>query len=489
MKNVLKAVAFLLVGVILIGGVSQIICGKWTDANKESYTTKELYAQKDNSIEVVVLGSSQVVMGISSMTMYENYGIGAYGLGLGSAPMAASYHWLKECEKTQDISTVVIDASMLFKQTGQLYFRRGIDPMKMNRNKLEAVSEWNRTYGGDGVLSYVFPIIKWHNRWKELTEVDFRYCKEDTLVYRGNVMKSGVKPLAYEDLIIDNDKIKEIAMEEDQLESFEKIVSYCKEKGWNVALIKTPKSTWNLSKSQLVSELAKKHDIPFLDFNYDKILQEIKFDTMRDMRDVEHLNLRGAEKISDYIGKYLKEHYDLKDYRQDGVDPVDMEMYYEDRDDCYLKMSTEPMEYLEHLDNDRYGVIVQLTDDISENWDSALQQKFAALGFKTDISTISGSNYIGVLEHGACVYEQSAPEQLNYSGSFEGGIDYAASSDILFKEEDVKMEVYGEEEPFEEKGMNILVYDIEKSRILSEVAISKQAESDNLTLKKIYYFE
>ncbi len=40
MKNVLKAVAFLLVGVILIGGVSQVICGKWMDANKETYTTK-----------------------------------------------------------------------------------------------------------------------------------------------------------------------------------------------------------------------------------------------------------------------------------------------------------------------------------------------------------------------------------------------------------------------------------------------------------------
>lgn len=489
MKNVLKAVVFLLVGVILIGGVSQIICGKWTDANKETYTTEEFYALEDNSIEVFIVGSSQIVTGVSSMTLYENYGISAFGLGMGNAPMAGNYHWLKECQKTQDISLVAIEVSMLYEPTKQFLFRRAFDPMRLSRNKLEAVYEQSRAYDGDGVLSYVFPMIKYHNRWKELTEEDFVFHEKDSLVYRGNVMKSGVKPVAYEKLIIDNDASRDINMEADQLEYFEKILSYCKENGWDIVLFKTPKTSWSLSKSEGVSALAKEHGVPFLDFNYDKLMKEIKFDPMRDLRDADHSNLRGAEKISDYIGKYLKEHYDLKDYRQDGVDPVDMERYNEDRDDCYLKMSTEPMEYLEHLDNDRYGVIVQLTDDISGNWNSALQQKFAALGFKTDISTISGKNYVGVLERGECVYEESVVGQLKYSGSFDGGVEYTASSDIMYDEDDVIMEVDGEEEFFDEKGMNILVYDIEKGRILSETAIKKQADSDNLELETVYLFE
>ncbi len=141
MKNVLKAVAFLLVGVILIGCVSQVICGKWTDANKETYTTKEFYALEDKSIEVFIVGSSQIVTGISSMTMYENYGISAFGLGTGNAPMAGNYYWLKECEKTQDISMVAIEVSMLYEPTKQFLFRRAYDPMKLSRNKLEAVYE------------------------------------------------------------------------------------------------------------------------------------------------------------------------------------------------------------------------------------------------------------------------------------------------------------------------------------------------------------
>jgi len=69
---------------------------------------------------------------------------------------------------------------------------------------------------------------------------------------------------------------------------------------------------------------------------------------------------------------------------------------------------------------------------------------------------------------------------LDYSGSFDGRIDYTAWSDIMYDEDDVKMEVAGEEEFFDEKGMNILVYDIAKGRILSEVAIKKQADSEDL---------
>lgn len=489
MKNVLKAVAFLLVGVILIGGVSQVICGKWMDANKETYTTKEFYDLKDNSIEVFIVGSSQIVTGVSSMTMYENYGISAFGLGTGNAPMAGNYHWLKECEKTQDISMVAIEVSMLYEPTKQFLFRRAFDPMKLSRNKLEAVYEQSRAYDGDSVLSYVFPMIKYHDRWKELTEEDFVFHEEDSLVYRGNVMKSGVKPVPYEKVIIDNDALRDIEMEAEQLEYFEKILSYCKESGWDVVLFKTPKTSWSLSKSEGVKALAEQYGVPFLDFNYDKLMKEIKFDPMRDLRDADHPNLRGAEKISDYLGKYLQENYDLKDYRQDGIDPVNMQLYHEDREDCYLKMSTEPMEYLENLNNDRYGVIVQLTGDISESWNGAVQEKFAALGFKTDISAISGRNYVGVIERGNCVFEEAVVGPLDYSGSFDGRIDYTAWSDIMYDEDDVKMEVAGEEEFFDEKGMNILVYDIAKGRILSEVAIKKQADSEDLELETVYLFE
>lgn len=347
----------------------------------------------------------------------------------------------------------------------------------------------SRAYDGDSVLSYVFPMIKYHDRWKELTEEDFVFHEEDSLVYRGNVMKSGVKPVPYEKVIIDNDALRDIEMEAEQLEYFEKILSYCKENGWDVVLFKTPKTSWSLSKSEGVKALAEQYGVPFLDFNYDKLMKEIKFDPMRDLRDADHPNLRGAEKISDYLGKYLQENYDLKDYRQDGIDPVNMQLYHEDREDCYLKMSTEPMEYLENLNNDRYGVIVQLTGDISESWNGAVQEKFAALGFKTDISAISGRNYVGVIERGNCVFEEAVVGPLDYSGSFDGRIDYTAWSDIMYDEDDVKMEVAGEEEFFDEKGMNILVYDIAKGRILSEVAIKKQADSEDLELETVYLFE
>lgn len=315
------------------------------------------------------------------------------------------------------------------------------------------------------------------------------YRKEDTLVYRGNVMKSSVKPVPFKSIIIDNDKVKDVSMDEEQLRYFEKIVSYCEENGINVVLVKVPKNSWSRSKSLGVKKLAREHGLPFLDFNESSLMKEIGFNPLRDMRDADHPNLRGAEKVSAYLGDYLKENYDLKDYREESYNPVDMDLYYEDREDCYLKMSTGIREYLENLDNDRYGVIIQMTDDISADWNEVFQKRYEALGLQTDISQLGGKNYVAVLEHGKCVYEEAAVQGLSYEGVFSNGTPYAAWGDIRYKEEDVKMQIGRDERFFDKKGMNILVYEIGKDRILNEAVIRKQPDGVGLELKMVYRYE
>lgn len=47
----------------------------------------------------------------------------------------------------------------------------------------------------------------------------------------------------------------------------------------------------------------------------DKNFEELDYAT--DLRDIAHVNLRGSEKITDFIGTYLKSNFDIPDHSSD----------------------------------------------------------------------------------------------------------------------------------------------------------------------------
>ncbi len=71
--------------------------------------------------------------------------------------------------------------------------------------------------------------------------------------------------------------------------------------------VPSPKN-WNAAKHQIVSEYARGGGIDFLDLN--PLTQDLKIDWKTDSYDGgDHLNLSGAEKVTDYLGEYLKQRY------------------------------------------------------------------------------------------------------------------------------------------------------------------------------------
>ena len=62
-----------------------------------------------------------------------------------------------------------------------------------------------------------------------------------------------------------------------------------------------------------MQEYAEVNGCAFIDLckNY----KEVGLDGKTDFSDTGHLNSSGAKKVSDYIGEYLSENYDLTDFR------------------------------------------------------------------------------------------------------------------------------------------------------------------------------
>ena len=96
----------------------------------------------------------------------------------------------------------------------------------------------------------------------------------------------------------------------------DKMTALCKEKGIELLLVKAPIAYphWYRQWDEQMVEYAEKNHINYI--NFIPLQDEIGLDMTRDTYDGGlHLNLTGAEKMASYFGAYLKEHYDLTDYR------------------------------------------------------------------------------------------------------------------------------------------------------------------------------
>ena len=90
----------------------------------------------------------------------------------------------------------------------------------------------------------------------------------------------------------------------------------CREKGIQLILIKAPSlyPYWYEEWEAQVEDYAEEHDLPYL--NFLELADEIGIDYSKDTYDAGlHMNLTGAEKLSMYLGRYLREEAGLEDRR------------------------------------------------------------------------------------------------------------------------------------------------------------------------------
>lgn len=466
-SQIVKSIIYILIFVLLFYGVSSVLVAKWQDHNCETDVLKEFYDTKKNTVDVAFIGSSQIAAGASPMTLYENYGISSYALGSSNQNLMCSYYLLKECLKYQDISTVVMDVSMLYVSGDTNSMRKVIDNMPLSKNKLDLILAQRQLEIAQPAWTYVFPIIKYHTRWKSLTEEDFFWTKQEKLQYRGGVLFNGLEAQAYDSICIDNDGPEKAKIIDYELEYFKKILAFCKEKNLNVVLIKTPKANWNLNKHEQAQQFADEAGLPFLDFNTGEMLSAIGFDVTQDMKDMDHLNIRGAEKMSDYIGKYLVEHYELEDHRDSGLFSEEyLAGYHNKRTESYMISSGEVAEYFEYLDNEKYDVIISGTNALAGSWTEEMQQAAEAHGVIQDYRQMPGSRFVWHIRNGECIYQTASDKEIPYEGVFADGTAMS-----LTNGDNIQL-IYGENTAKKgTNGVSFFVYDNSTGKLVDTAGL------------------
>lgn len=363
-----RCISVILAGIITWGSlwyVNQVLVLKRADGIT---TMKDFYAQEENTVDLLILGSSHSGMNLDAETFWSEYGISSYALWGSVQPFWNTYHFLVEALKTQSPKVVVLDVYAA--TNGEEYSDdarqvTNIAGMKLSRNKLEAIKVsapkerwWNLLLG--------FPI--YHQRYAELSKNDFLHFpwSEGQKENKGTGVRYGTKEYSVEDASL----VTEVAQIYEKQEKYlRKIIELCSEEDIPLLLIKTPTvpRIYEQPYYNAVAQIAQEYAVPF--YNFNQMDAELGFSGNYYWTDGAHLNTEGARLVSRYLAKILVENYGIQDHRGD-------ENYHSWQTNAvviqnqYIPKITNTEDYFEELrQTDRTVLIIKNSSwEISENY-------------------------------------------------------------------------------------------------------------------------
>ncbi len=321
-RAVLSVASFLLISLILLYLLQALLVPKYMSEIKEGAMIAEYYDSEPRH-SVLFFGDCEFYNAINPAVIWNGYGITSYVRGSAQQLIFHSYYLISESFEYETPDVVVFNAveMKIGEVQKETYTRMTLDGMPLSKYKLEAAKlsiSLNRSGEDESLASYMFPILRYHSRWSELSEEDFVYWfRRDRVTYNGYLMMNGVQAKnKFRDEAAIPSEIPDICWE-----YLDKIRTLCKEKGVALIVLKSPTDTavypWYDEWDDKLSAYCDSYNIRYI--NAIKEAAAIGTDWSTDSCDGgDHLNDTGATKLSLYLGRIFSEEYGLPDRRGDS---------------------------------------------------------------------------------------------------------------------------------------------------------------------------
>lgn len=315
LKNLLSVIAVILVFLLTLGLVSRLLSPKYmTQLVEGSFISQYYRESKDH--DVVFIGDCEVYSNFSPMEMYRQQGITAYVRGTSQQLIWQSYYILKETFAYEKPKAVVwnVNAMRYSEPVSEAYNRLTIDRMRWSEEKVGIIL--SSMTEEENILSYVFPILRYHSRFDELTEEDITYLFQETdNTFNGYLMETGVVPL---EGLPRQRPLADYSFGDICWEYLDKMRLLCEENGAELILIKAPSvyPFWYEEYDTQIEEYAAEHSLAF--YNFLDYVDQMGIDYSTDTYDAGlHLNLSGAQKLSGFFAQILADNHGIPDHRED----------------------------------------------------------------------------------------------------------------------------------------------------------------------------
>lgn len=311
-----KIILVLLVFCLLLSAVTILLQPKYmTDLVEGSMLSQ--YYREAGGHDVIFIGDCEVYANFTPLEMYRERGITAYVRGSSQQLIWQSYYVLKETLEYEIPKAVVLNVNAMrySEPVSEAFHRLTIDKMRWSDEKvgiiLASMTE------EENFWSYVFPILRYHSRFDELTKEDFQYflrTKDNT--WNGHLVNQNVLPV---ESLPAKRVLADYRFADVCYDYLDRIRLLCEENEVELILIKAPSvyPYWYEEYDDQIQEYADLHGLAF--YNFLDYTEEIGIDYQLDTYDEGlHLNLAGAEKLSVFFADILAEQHGIPDHRTDA---------------------------------------------------------------------------------------------------------------------------------------------------------------------------
>ncbi len=279
-----------------------------------------LYAQPDDSVDVLVVGTSLAYAGINTNVLWSQYGIAAYNLCSAEQPFWVSYYTIREALKTQKPKVILLDAKPAiytrdYTKRGRTilstYGIRGIE------NRIGAMLACVET--PKDALGYILGLPEVHTNYRKIEGHDFILPPDNGgrgANWKGYIEIDEVSRHQRPTLVWTNIKRN---MNEREEAYARKIFMLANAEGIDLVLLGMPNPDYANDHMyyNALWRIAEEYGISGINYNDPNLRYGLRYST--DFADWQHLNVKGSVTFSHKLGGDLKEMFDLPDRRGDAL--------------------------------------------------------------------------------------------------------------------------------------------------------------------------
>lgn len=360
-KKFLRIISFLLAFVLTFAGITHVLDFKYLDS---IFKVDAFYDLEDNTVDVLVIGSSHAYQGINTAVLWKEYGIAAFNFCGAAQPIWNTYYYFEEALKTQSPKAIILDTyyvHMTDDYTDPSTAIKNTYGFKMSDTKSNAIkaSFDTETTGNQ----YFFSILQYHSRYSDLNKADFYPYQANKAMYENH---KGFYCYFKSEAVTERD-LSAIDYYNSFTEKidyyYRKIFELAKSKNIPIIPIAIPfnaeayhQGFFNTAK--YVAE--KEYGAKFYNF-LTEYKTAIGLDYNTDFSDKQHLNHMGNTKLTTFLGDLLKNEYNIPDRRGDEKFTsweVDAQVYYNQLENHQVTKISNLIDYAQVFKNDRYKIVM-----------------------------------------------------------------------------------------------------------------------------------
>lgn len=276
------------------------------------------YRQEEDTVDVLVVGTSLAYSGVNTNVLWEEYGIAAYDLCSAEQPFWVSYYTLREALKTQHPEVILMDAKPAIytrdysKRGRTILSTFGIRGLENRIGATLACVEQPRD-----AIGYLLGLPEVHGNYVKVTGEDFIFPPNNG--GRGDDWKGFIESDAVEyhqkPSVVWNNVCRN--MNEREEEYAREIFEMAQQEGITLVLIGLPNPDYANDHMYYNTLMSIAHEYGIRGINYNKPEMRFGLRYSSDFADWQHLNVKGSVTFSRKLGADLKMLFDLPDRRGD----------------------------------------------------------------------------------------------------------------------------------------------------------------------------